>query len=1012
MRSWFKKKKEIWAFSQGVDGKILSASYQEVEASITLSRRQSGYLIHNANTNDFSSLRPGFGIEVNCGDAISLYSDVNLPDGAMAKIIIINYDINRRKINHCRYPIAQNIHHEITEGVHYITICLRIEGQGKYKINKYIFKYIKASLRKETKNTLKKVSSSDEKYDHINAKCKSTGKPLQDRMENLLASNKESLSSLNDKYLVLSLRNTRLFLESASSFIAVSNGSEYYSPLPLTVAIITDIFMYNFYEGAFDRLLYLSPDNYQEVLENNHIDFFIYVSNWEGLNNHEWKGIKFREKPKNALEKILQHCRDNDIPTVFQTIEDPSNYDYFLPIASGFDNIFTSDVDKIEDYERDCSAKYVGYAEYGANPMLNNPIGSASFQFEGAFYAGSYPARYKDRCDDMNVIFSSILKSGGSLIVANRNSHLEDKNLKFPKQFTGIVIDRLEHKLLQRVHKLFRYNINFNSIKYSPSMCAMRVYELQAQGTILLSNYAKSVNYKFPNIQLMNDALDFSFFIDSAYVDEMKIRQYDGVRNIMSNKTSFDCAANIASKIGVYDIEDRHKSVLVLLKGDEEVLGLSFERQTYSNKHLHSFDQIDNLDLTFYDYITVFVSGRDYEPNYLTDMVNAFKYTDSKYVTKNVFYTDDGVVNLGQEHQYTNVMSGADLTLFSTKKHSVKALLKLLNTLTPCFLEGGYSIDALNMNHNSYMRSKYLASGFFEGERLLSVIVPVYNNGKFLTHKCFSSLMRNKLFPQMEILLVDDGSTDCDTIKTIERLDFIYPNVKLYIFPIGGSGSASRARNKGLELATCDLITYLDPDNEISPGGYDILYNHYVDSTNRGRNVDFVSGYNFKVAEEGGSVCRHTKGKPLYIDNLRDDFLLKKNFPVISTQAAVIRRRLLLDNAIDFVEGAIGQDTLFGHEVLFHASAGLFCDDAQLIYYAERPGSVTNQIDVAFFEKSLILERVQKHRLEKVGMLQKYKENKLNAFVEGWYKKKLELVKAADYQKAEGIVQEIINVYM
>src|SRR5699024_2187091 len=105
----------------------------------------------------------------------------------------------------------------------------------------------------------------------------------------------------------------------------------------------------------------------------------------------------------------------------------------------------------------------------------------------------------------------------------------------------------------------------------------------------------------------------------------------------------------------------------------------------------------------------------------------------------------------------------------------------------------------------------------------LSVIVPIHNNGKYLKYKCFSSLKRLKCFNDLEIIFVDDGSTDKETLRIIEDIrsthDIVYKRFET------GSGSASRPRNEGVYLATTDLITYLDPDNEAVDDGYSILLN-------------------------------------------------------------------------------------------------------------------------------------------------------------------------------------------
>ena len=55
-------------------------------------------------------------------------------------------------------------------------------------------------------------------------------------------------------------------------------------------------------------------------------------------------------------------------------------------------------------------------------------------------------------------------------------------------------------------------------------------------------------------------------------------------------------------------------------------------------------------------------------------------------------------------------------------------------------------------------------------EKELAVIVPVYNNGKYLIGRCFRSLLRSSIFDKMQIYLVDDGSTDTKTYDIIDEL--------------------------------------------------------------------------------------------------------------------------------------------------------------------------------------------------------------------------------------------------
>jgi len=94
-------------------------------------------------------------------------------------------------------------------------------------------------------------------------------------------------------------------------------------------------------------------------------------------------------------------------------------------------------------------------------------------------------------------------------------------------------------------------------------------------------------------------------------------------------------------------------------------------------------------------------------------------------------------------------------------------------------------------------------------EELISVIVPVYNVEIFFD-KCMTSIV-NQTYKNLEIILVDDGSTDksgkkCDEWKEKdERIKVIHKE----------NGGASSARNVGLEDVTGNWISFIDSDDYI-----------------------------------------------------------------------------------------------------------------------------------------------------------------------------------------------------
>lgn len=98
---------------------------------------------------------------------------------------------------------------------------------------------------------------------------------------------------------------------------------------------------------------------------------------------------------------------------------------------------------------------------------------------------------------------------------------------------------------------------------------------------------------------------------------------------------------------------------------------------------------------------------------------------------------------------------------------------------------------------------------------LISVIVPVYNVESYVA-KCIESI-QNQSYQHLEIILVDDGSTDdsgdiCDQYAAYDdRIKVIHQE----------NGGLSAARNTGIEAANGDYIAFVDSDDYIAPNMYE-----------------------------------------------------------------------------------------------------------------------------------------------------------------------------------------------
>ncbi|MFL5913569.1 MAG: glycosyltransferase [Gaiellaceae bacterium] len=112
----------------------------------------------------------------------------------------------------------------------------------------------------------------------------------------------------------------------------------------------------------------------------------------------------------------------------------------------------------------------------------------------------------------------------------------------------------------------------------------------------------------------------------------------------------------------------------------------------------------------------------------------------------------------------------------------------------------------------------------------VSVVIPLFNQGQFLP-AALSSVRRSGL-PDVDVVVVDDGSTDPHTVAVMEALTGV-TSIRL---PHRG---LSAARNSGIRSARGSLVLVLDADDMIQPGFLPAA----VDALRRREDLAFVGGY-------------------------------------------------------------------------------------------------------------------------------------------------------------------------
>lgn len=214
----------------------------------------------------------------------------------------------------------------------------------------------------------------------------------------------------------------------------------------------------------------------------------------------------------------------------------------------------------------------------------------------------------------------------------------------------------------------------------------------------------------------------------------------------------------------------------------------------------------------------------------------------------------------------------------------------------------------------------------------VSVIIPVYNAEKYL-HKCVDSVI-NQTLDDIEIILVDDGSTDNSPV-ICDDYERKHDNIKVFHKENGGLSSA---RNMGMDKATGEYIGFVDSDDYIAPEMYEKLYHA---SKKLGCDMAIC---NYQVVKDSNML---SIGKIEFPENRRVNQNEVRTLMQTSNKRgflwfvwkSIYKRDLLQQNGVRFIEGNIIEDTPFNMEAML-CSEGIVFFNEPLYYYEQTDNSL------------------------------------------------------------------------
>nr|WP_223225772.1 glycosyltransferase [Lactobacillus gasseri] len=143
-----------------------------------------------------------------------------------------------------------------------------------------------------------------------------------------------------------------------------------------------------------------------------------------------------------------------------------------------------------------------------------------------------------------------------------------------------------------------------------------------------------------------------------------------------------------------------------------------------------------------------------------------------------------------------------------------------------------------------------------ENSKKVSVIIPVYNDEKYL-RQCVDSVLA-QTYSDLEIILVDDGSTD-HTPEICEKYREKYDQIRVLHKKNGGVGSS---RNAGLAIATGEYVLFVDHDDWLDKHHIEDLYNLAV------KNKADIAAGNFNIFYDDKSTFAYWLNEDNYFEKI------------------------------------------------------------------------------------------------------------------------------------------------
>lgn len=223
----------------------------------------------------------------------------------------------------------------------------------------------------------------------------------------------------------------------------------------------------------------------------------------------------------------------------------------------------------------------------------------------------------------------------------------------------------------------------------------------------------------------------------------------------------------------------------------------------------------------------------------------------------------------------------------------------------------------------------------------ITVIVPIYNVEEYLNDSINSIV--NQTYKNLEIILVNDGSTD-NSKNICEAYRDKYENIILINKENGG---LSDSRNAGLEVATGKYIMFVDSDDTLYNNSCEVMYNAITS-----KKANFVTA-NYINMDDDGTVWKipifdiqKYKNFKLDINDYRDSFFVMNS----SVCNKIFDKQFIDENNFRFKVGIPAEDAVFTTLAFIKSDNVWYIPDIMYKYRQRKNNnSISNNCSLKYF---------------------------------------------------------------